>query len=141
MSEAEKNIFTEESLEEPKETFREFIKECYQQNKLITNQLELGGRLVDLRNLTMPLLNIYGKFDHLVPPGACEKLTSAVGSTDVEDVCIDTGHIGIYVSSKCQREFTPKISAWLTERDGEAVNSDPKPVKKKPVKKAPAMEN
>lgn len=135
----EKWIF--DSPDVPGETFREFIKECYQENKLITNRLELGGQRVDLRNLTMPLLNIYGKFDHLVPPGACEKLTSAVGSTDVEDVCIDTGHIGIYVSSKCQREFTPKISAWLAERDVETVNSDPKPVKKKPVKKTPSMEN
>jgi polyhydroxyalkanoate synthase subunit PhaC len=54
-----------------------------------------------------------------VPPEACERLTGAVGSTDTEDICLRTGHIGIYVSSKCQREFAPKIAAWLAERDAQ----------------------
>jgi len=40
-----------------------------------------------------------------------------VGSTDTEDLCLRTGHIGIYVSGKCQREFAPKIAVWLAERD------------------------
>jgi polyhydroxyalkanoate synthase len=40
-----------------------------------------------------------------------------VGSTDTEDICLRTGHIGIYVSGKCQREFAPKIADWLGERD------------------------
>jgi polyhydroxyalkanoate synthase subunit PhaC len=73
---------------------------------------------VDLQKVTMPLLNIYAQFDHLVPPGAAEKLTSAVGSTDTEDLCLDTGHIGIYVSSKTQKEFAPKIIQWLKDHDG-----------------------
>lgn len=66
----------------------------------------------------MPLLNFYGKYDHLVPPEACELLTRRVGSTDKQDICLDTGHIGIYVSSKCQKEFAPKVATWLKERDG-----------------------
>ena len=79
--------------------------------------MEVGGKRVDLKNISMPLLNFYGKYDHLVPPAACELLTSKVGSRDTEDVCLDTGHIGIYVSSKCQKEFAPKIAVWLKERD------------------------
>jgi polyhydroxyalkanoate synthase len=107
----EKWIF--DSPDVPGETFREFVKECYQENKLINSQLELGGKRVDLKNLTMPLLNIYGKYDHLVPPGACDQLTSRVGSKDARDICIDTGHIGIYVSSKCQKEFADRKSTRL----------------------------
>ncbi len=84
---------------------------------MIKNKMVVGGKRVDLKRLTMPLLNIYGKFDHLVPPEACEQLTGKVGSTDTEDICLKTGHIGIYVSSKCQREFAPKITQWLMERD------------------------
>ena len=67
----------------------------------------------------MPLLNIYGLYDHLVPPEACDQLTQAVGSKDTEDICLRTGHIGIYVSSKSQREFAPKIAAWLAIRDAQ----------------------
>lgn len=101
----------------PGETFREFIKDCFQDNLLIQNKMEVGGERIDLKKVTMPLLNIYGKFDHLVPPEACEELSGKVGSTDTEDICLKTGHIGIYVSSKCQQEFVPKITQWLKERE------------------------
>ncbi|MFC1833348.1 class III poly(R)-hydroxyalkanoic acid synthase subunit PhaC [Thermodesulfobacteriota bacterium] len=111
----EKWIF--DSPDVPGETFRQFIKDLYQKNLLIKSQMIVGGRQVDLSKITMPLLNIYARFDHLVPPGACELLTGKVGTSDTEDLCLDTGHIGIYVSSKCQREFAPKIFKWLKERD------------------------
>ena len=114
----EKWIF--DSPDVPGETFRQFVKDCYQKNLLIQSRLELDGKVVDLKNVTMPLLNIYGKYDHLVPPEACELLTSRVGSTDTEDVCLDTGHIGIYVSSKTRKEFVPKIVKWLKQRDTES---------------------
>ena len=112
----EKWIF--DSPDVPGETFRQFVVDCYQKNLLIQNRMEVGGQLVDLKNITVPLLNIYGKFDHLVPPGACDRLTRSVGSSDTEDVCLETGHIGIYVSSKTQKEFVPKIIRWLKKRDG-----------------------
>jgi polyhydroxyalkanoate synthase len=111
----EKWIF--DSPDVPGETFRQFIRDCYQKNLLIQSKMEVGGKRVDLKKITMPLLNYYGKYDHLVPPEACELLTSRVDSKDVEDICLDTGHIGIYVSSKCQREFAPRIARWLKERD------------------------
>jgi len=122
----EKWIF--DSPDVPGETFRQFIKDCYQRNLLIQSRMEVDGRRVDLKKLTMPLLNIYGKYDHLVPPAACDRLTSAVGSSDTEDLCLDTGHIGIYVSSKYQKEFAPRIMNWLKERD--AVDR-PKPKTRK----------
>ncbi|MCB9482227.1 MAG: class III poly(R)-hydroxyalkanoic acid synthase subunit PhaC [Desulfobacteraceae bacterium] len=103
----------------PGETFRQFIKDLYQKNLLIKNELVIGGNKVDLKKITMPVLNIYAKFDHLVPPSAADKFTSVIGSKDKEDLCLETGHIGIYVSSKYQNEFAPKISSWLLERDSE----------------------
>ncbi|MGA8241446.1 MAG: class III poly(R)-hydroxyalkanoic acid synthase subunit PhaC [Desulfobacterales bacterium] len=131
----EKWIF--DSPDVPGETFRQFITDCYQKNLLIQSKMELGGRRVDLKKITMPLLNFYGQYDHLVPPAACELLTSKVGSKDTEDICLQTGHIGIYVSSKFQKEFAPKITNWLGEREHEKpqhrakkASSRPKPVKK-----------
>ncbi len=127
----EKWIF--DSPDVPGETYRQFIKDCYQENLLIQSKMELGGKRVDLKKIKMPLLNFYGKYDHLVPPEACEKLTSAVGSTDTQDICLDTGHIGIYVSSKCQKAFAPKIAEWLTEKNQETnkkkVNKAKAPLK------------
>jgi polyhydroxyalkanoate synthase len=127
----EKWIF--DSPDVPGETFRQFVKDCYQKNLLIQNKMMVGGRRVDLKKITMPLLNYYGLYDHLVPPGACDHLTSSVGSKDAQDMALDTGHIGIYVSSKCQREFAPKIASWLKERDEE---KEKKPHKKPAAAKA-----
>ena len=133
----EKWIF--DSPDVPGETFRQFVRDFYQKNLLIKSKLVVGGKRVDLKKVTMPLLNIYGQFDHLVPPGAADKITHAVGSKDTEDVCLDTGHIGIYVSSKTQKEFTPKIARWLKDRDTpktevKVKKSKPRKTAKKPIK-------
>jgi polyhydroxyalkanoate synthase len=118
----EKWIF--DSPDVPAATFRQFIEDCYKKNLLIQSKMMLDGQRVDLKKITMPLLNIYGKYDHLVPPEACEHLTRAVGSKDTEDLCLNTGHIGIYVSSKYQAEFAPKIAGWLKEREGGRKTAD-----------------
>ena len=139
----EKWIF--DSPDVPGETFRQFIIDCYQKNLLIQSKMELGGRRVDLKKITMPLLNFYGQYDHLVPPAACELLTGKVGSKDTQDICLKTGHIGIYVSSRFQKEFAPKIAGWLKEREHEKPgrrvkekSSKPKPAPKKKAKRKPA---
>jgi polyhydroxyalkanoate synthase len=132
----EKWIF--DSPDVPAATFKQFIEDCYKKNLLIQSKLELNGKRVDLKKITMPILNFYGKYDHLVPPEACNLLTKKVGSQDSEDICLDTGHIGIYVSSKCQKEFAPKISKWLKEREGDEINeavAKTQPLKKNSVKK------
>jgi polyhydroxyalkanoate synthase len=125
----EKWIF--DSPDVPGETFRQFVKDCYQQNLLIQSKMEVGGQRVDLKKITMPLLNFYGKYDHLVPPEACEMIISKVGSKDAENVCLDTGHIGIYVSSKCQEAFAPKIARWLKHRETEKKKRRVKPPPRK----------
>jgi polyhydroxyalkanoate synthase len=105
---------------------------------------------VDLKKITMPLLNFFGEYDHLVPPEACNQLTGAVGSRDARDVCLETGHIGIYVSSRFQRQFAPRIVQWLKERDREVKGETAPdhempdslreaPLKKPPVRKKPAV--
>lgn len=111
----EKWIF--DSPDVPGETFRQFIKDCYQKNLLINSRLTLGDRRVNLKKITMPVLNIYARHDHLVPPEASELLVERVGSQDAENFCLEGGHIGIYVSSRTQKVLVPKIARWLQERD------------------------
>ena len=52
----------------------------FQENRLVAGTLELGGRRVDLQRIRQPVLNIYGRQDHLVPPSASEPLGRLVGS-------------------------------------------------------------
>lgn len=96
--------------------FRQFIKDLYQENKLIKGTLELGGKTVDLKNITMPLLNIYAEADHLVPPDSSIALNDLVASCDKTLTKFSGGHIGVFVGSKSQKELAPGIGAWLRER-------------------------
>jgi polyhydroxyalkanoate synthase subunit PhaC len=132
----EKWIF--DSPDVPGETIRQFIEDCYQKNLLIKSKMEVGGRRVDLKKITMPLLNIYAKYDHLVPPAACNSLTTEVGTMDAQDLCIETGHIGIYVSSKSQQQFTPKIVEWLQQRENAPERESSNDAKAQPGRKGVA---
>jgi polyhydroxyalkanoate synthase len=106
-----------ESPDQAGECFRQFMKDLYQQNKLIKGELEVGGKKVNLKNLTSPLLNIYATEDHLVPPAATIPLNDYVGSKDKELYSFKGGHIGVFVGSKSQKELAPAVSEWLKKRD------------------------
>ncbi|MFI5304016.1 MAG: class III poly(R)-hydroxyalkanoic acid synthase subunit PhaC [Nitrospiria bacterium] len=99
------------------ECLRKFLKELYQENKLVKGKLRIGDRVVDLKNITMPLLNIFATADHLVPPAASKPLNDLVGSKDKTLYEFKGGHIGVFVGSKSQEELAPAISKWLHERD------------------------
>ncbi len=99
------------------ECFRQFMKDLYQQNKLFKGELEVGGKKVSLKNVSMPLLNIYASEDHLVPPAATIPLNDLVGTKDKELYKFPGGHIGVFVGSRSQKELAPAVAKWLKTRD------------------------
>ncbi|MBF0472257.1 MAG: class III poly(R)-hydroxyalkanoic acid synthase subunit PhaC [Nitrospirae bacterium] len=101
------------------ETLRQFIKDMYQENKLVKGTLMIGDKSVNLKNITMPLLNIYAISDHIVPPASTKPLNDLVSSTDKELYEFKGGHIGVFVGGKSQKELAPAISGWLHKRDDE----------------------
>jgi polyhydroxyalkanoate synthase len=96
--------------------FAQFTRWFFQENRLLRGTLEIGGRRVDLKRITQPVLNIYGKQDHLVPPAASTALEPLVGSSDYAALGLDVGHIGMYVSGRSQRELPEAIAYWLSKR-------------------------
>lgn len=98
------------------ETIRQFVNDLYKENKLVKGELMIGEKQVNLKNINMPLLNIYAEYDHLVPPSASKPLNDHIGSSDKEMVSFPVGHIGMYVSSKSQKEMAGKIAKWIMER-------------------------
>jgi polyhydroxyalkanoate synthase len=98
------------------EAFRQFVKDFFHENKLVRGEAEIGGRRIDLRRLTMPVLNIYAEQDHLVPPPSTIALGDYVGTSDYTLCAFPVGHIGMYVSGKAQRDLAPTIANWLKAR-------------------------
>ena len=95
---------------------REWLIDLYKENKLVKGEFELAGEKVDLANITMPVLNIFAKHDHIIPPPCSVALGKYVGSDDYTDLCLPAGHVGIYVSSKLQGLVGDSIAQWLIER-------------------------
>jgi polyhydroxyalkanoate synthase len=110
----EKWIF--DSPDQAGEAWRQFVKDFYQENKLIKGEVEIGGRRIDLRNIVMPVLNLYAEEDHLVPPASSLALKKYVGTKDYTARSFPTGHIGMYVSGKVQRDLPPTIAEWYQAR-------------------------
>jgi hypothetical protein len=52
----------------PGEAAKRWMKDLYQQNKLVRNEWELDGRRVDLGNIRMPVLNVYAKASRALGP-------------------------------------------------------------------------
>lgn len=99
------------------ETYRRFIKDMYQHNKLIKGEFELDGKRVDLGKITMPVLTIFAKDDHIVPPATTRPIHDKVKSTDKTLMEFPGGHIGVFVGARSQELLTPAIAKWLHERD------------------------
>jgi len=100
----------------PGEVFREFIKYCYQENLLVQNKLRINGKVVNLKKIKCPVLNLVAENDHLVPPASSIPFNDLVGSEDKELIVFPTGHIGLSVSGKCHKELWPRVANWLIER-------------------------
>jgi polyhydroxyalkanoate synthase len=98
------------------EAFKQFITQFYQRNGFVNGGIEIDGQAVHLAEVTMPVLNIFAEQDHLVPPDASRALARLVGTDDYTELSFKGGHIGIYVSSRAQREVPSAIHQWLAER-------------------------
>jgi len=98
------------------EMFRQFVKYCMQENRLIEGRLKVGGRGVHLKDIVCPVLNLTAQNDHLVPCGQSLPFNDAVGSTDRTAITFPAGHIGLAVGSKANRDLWPKAVQWLAER-------------------------
>lgn len=100
------------------EAFREFVKQFYQGNGLVNGTVRIGDEQVDLKQVTLPVLNLYAEQDHLVPPDASRAMGRLLGTTDYTESGFRGGHVGIYVSGRAQREVPGTLHAWLTARAG-----------------------
>lgn len=100
----------------PGEVFREFVKYLYQQNLLVRGEMPIGRHLVDLKQITCPILNLMATDDDLVPCAQSEPFNDLVGSSDRKTIKFRAGHIGLAMGSRAQKELWPQAVEWLAAR-------------------------
>ncbi|MFC7155968.1 class III poly(R)-hydroxyalkanoic acid synthase subunit PhaC [Halomarina halobia] len=105
-----------EGIDVAGEAYVQFLEDIYQDNKLYENELELNGKRVDVSKIDMPVLQILGEYDHLIPPESSVPFNEVVGSDDVTTIDYPTGHIGLSVSASSHREVWPKVAEWYHDK-------------------------
>lgn len=103
----------EENVPMPGAFAREFIRACYQEDRLIAGTWTLRGRRVDLRAIVCPVLVVMCERDFISPAAACAPLAEAVGSADVESRVLACGHIGVVVGAEGPKTFYPLLDRWF----------------------------
>jgi polyhydroxyalkanoate synthase subunit PhaC len=97
------------------EAFRQWIRDFYQQNKLVKGEIILRGQRVDLSRITCPVLNIAGKKDHICALPQAEATMQLISSQDKEFFVLDAGHVGLLTSLDAKK-LRSKIDTWLGPR-------------------------
>jgi polyhydroxyalkanoate synthase len=100
----------------PGEAYRTYIRELYQENRLVAGSHRVRGRRVVLRSIRCPILVIVADRDQICPPDAATALLSHAGSEDVRALSVPGGHVGAVVGSRASKDLYPALAAWLRER-------------------------
>jgi polyhydroxyalkanoate synthase len=101
----------------PGEAAKQLLVNLYKNNELVKGEFRLGNRTVDLSDIRAPVLNVYAKDDHIIPPKTTQALRGVVGSSDYQEIGLEGGHVGVFVSGKSQGVLGKGIVDWLRERD------------------------
>ncbi|MBS1797297.1 MAG: alpha/beta fold hydrolase [Acidobacteria bacterium] len=98
------------------ETFRKFVRDTFQRNLLIRNEMTLGGELIDLRRIKAPVLNVIAEHDNIVPPASAEALMPQISSREAEILKVRGGHHGITIGTSAQRIVWGRTADWMIEK-------------------------
>lgn len=97
--------------------WREFVKIFFEENTLVKGEpFQIGPYTIDMKKITMPVLNLYAEEDHLVRPMSTLPLKDVIPTKDYTVKSFPVGHIGMYVSGKVQSQMPPAIAEWLKAR-------------------------
>lgn len=97
----------------PGEAAKQWLKDFYQDNLLVKGKLKLGGTLVDLKKIDMPVLNVFAEEDHIIPPKSSQALKAVIGTKNYTELPLPGGHVGVFVSGKSQGILGKSIYGWL----------------------------
>jgi polyhydroxyalkanoate synthase len=100
----------------PGEAYRQWIRDFYQQNKLIKGELVIRGRKVNLQNIKANVLNLSADKDHIAQPHQVEALMDVISSKDKEYVSLPTGHVSVTFGAKAVKITYPTVGDWLKKR-------------------------
>ncbi len=98
------------------EVYRDIVNQVYKNNLLIKNKMRLDSDTINLKNITIPIMDIVGTNDDLVPSSSSKSVIDVIGSTDKRLVEFPIGHVGLCISPPAHEKLWPEVGRWLAER-------------------------
>ncbi|MGZ4135395.1 MAG: class III poly(R)-hydroxyalkanoic acid synthase subunit PhaC [Tumebacillaceae bacterium] len=111
------NKWVNDGTDFPGQTYREWIRDFYQQNKLIKGEIVLRGRRVDLARIECPVLIVTAEQDHIAPCNQTRALLELVGSTDKQEHNYPVGHVSLVFGGTAKKQVYPQTAEWFAERE------------------------
>jgi polyhydroxyalkanoate synthase len=97
----------------PAAAYATYIRELYQENRLVRGEHWARGRRVDLARIQCPVLTIVAERDTICPPDAATALNDRCGAAFKDVLRVPGGHIGAVVGSKASSALYPAIADFL----------------------------
>jgi polyhydroxyalkanoate synthase subunit PhaC len=97
----------------PGNLYRHIINDCYKDNLLISNKMNVDGNIIDLKKITAPILTIVAENDDLVSPESTLAIKDYVSSKDKASLTIAGGHVGLCISKMAHEKLWPEAAKWI----------------------------
>lgn len=110
-----------------------YLREFYHENKLSQGKMILGGELLDLKNITVPIYELATREDHIAPAGSVFK-GAKLFSGAVRFVLAGSGHIAGVINPPARKKYqhwtgkkpsstkhpAPTLEDWLNRAEEHA---------------------
>jgi polyhydroxyalkanoate synthase len=107
------NKWARDQVPLPGALLRQIVERLVRGNSLAEGTVALGRGEVNLGDIECPFLNVFCRRDDLVPPRSAAPLTGLVGSEDVTELCLESGHVGLVAGRQAAKVARPQIADWI----------------------------
>jgi polyhydroxyalkanoate synthase subunit PhaC len=112
-------IWARDQVPFPGGVFRQTVDRLIRQNALYRGLIPHGRGQVSLADISCPFMNAYAEQDTITPAASSEPLTRLVGSDDVSELRLESGHIGFVAGRQAAKVARPQIRDWLAGHSDE----------------------
>lgn len=97
----------------PGAAFRQVVDAFFRRRCLVEGRVPIGDRVVDLRDISCPVLSVTGSVDHLVPPACSDPLAGVLAARPLDQLRFPTGHVGLFIGRQANATHIPRILDWV----------------------------
>lgn len=97
----------------PAAAYETYIRELYQENRLVKGTHRVRGRAVRLGDIRCPVLSIVASKDSICPAPAATALVDAASSEKKDVLTVRGGHVGAVVGRQAREALYPGLVDWL----------------------------